>query len=117
MNQGCAPIACDYKGRQREILSPLQGDSLKVNGYSDHGFEVTENGILCEPDRIEVLADAIQKMMIDEDYRKTAQQNAVERSRFYELDHIISMWEELLKKVSIIYHSQNQPIFMANRRD
>ena len=41
MSQGCAPVACDYKGRQREILSPLQGDSLKVNGYSDHGIEVT----------------------------------------------------------------------------
>ena len=42
MSQGCAPVACDYKGRQREILSPLQGDSLKVNGYSDHGIEVTD---------------------------------------------------------------------------
>lgn len=100
MSQGCAPIACDYKGRQREILSPLQGDSLKVNGYSDHGIEVTENGILCEPDHVEALADAIQKMMIDENYRKTVQQNALERSKFYELDHIISMWEYLLNKVS-----------------
>lgn len=79
MSQGCAPIACDYKGRQREII---QNDS---------------QGLCCEPDHIEELADAIQKMMIDEDYRKTVQQNAMERSKFYNLDHIISMWEDLIK--------------------
>ena len=61
---------------------------------------MTENGILCEPDHVEALADAIQKMMIDENYRKTVQQNALERSKFYELDHIISMWEDLFKKIS-----------------
>ena len=83
MSQGCAPIACDYKGRQREII---QDDS---------------QGLCCEPDHVEELADAIQKMMIDEDYRKTAQQNAVERSKFYELDHIISMWEDLLKEIHL----------------
>ena len=83
MSQGCAPIACDYKGRQREII---QDDS---------------QGLCCEPDHVEELADAIQKMMIDEDYRKTAQQNAVERSKFSELDHIISMWEDLLKEIHL----------------
>ena len=80
MSQGCAPIACDYKGRQREII---QNDS---------------QGLCCEPDNVEELADAILKMMIDKNYRKIVQQNAVERSRFYELDHIISMWENYLKK-------------------
>ena len=89
MSQGCAPIACDYKGRQREII---QDDS---------------QGLCCEPDHVEELADAIRKMMIDEDYRKTVQQNAIERSKFYELDHIISIWEELLKKVSILCYSQS----------
>lgn len=116
MSQGCACVACDYKGRQAEILSP-SGDERQKTKDEKSGIEVTKNGILCEPDHVEDLADAIQKMMIDEDYRKTVQQNAIERSKFYELDHIISMWEELLKNVSILYHSQNQPIFMANRRD
>ena len=82
MSQGCACVACDYKGRQREII---QNDS---------------QGLCCEPDHVRELAEAIQRMMIDEDYRKTVQRNAVERSKFYELDHIISMWEDLLKKVS-----------------
>jgi len=79
MSQGCACVACDYKGRQREII---QDES---------------QGLCCEPDHVEALADAIQKMMIDEDFRKTVQQNAVERSKFYSLDHIISMWEDLIK--------------------
>ena len=83
MSQGCAPIACDYKGRQREII---QDDS---------------QGLCCKPDHVEGLADAIQKMIFDEDYRKTVQQNAVERSKFYNLDHIISMWEDLLKEICL----------------
>ena len=82
MSQGCAPIACDYKGRQREII---QDDN---------------QGLCCEPDNVEELADAIQKMIIDDDYRKKVQLNAVERSKFYELDHIVSMWEDLLNKIS-----------------
>lgn len=80
MSQGCACVACDYKGRQHEIIQ-------------------NENqGLCCEPDNVEELADAIQKMMTDIDYRENVQQNAVERSKFYRLDHIISMWESLLKK-------------------
>jgi len=99
MSQGCAPVACDYKGRQREILSPLQGDSLKVNGYSDHGIEVTENGILCEPDNVEALTSALKKMMVDEEYRKEVQRNAIERSKFYNKEHTMDRWEEYLKIV------------------
>ena len=86
MSQGCACIACDYKGRQREII---QDES---------------QGLCCEPDHIEDLAEAIQRMMIDEDYRKYVQQKAVERSKFYELDHIISMWEDLLKEIRLSHH-------------
>lgn len=83
MSQGCAPVACDYKGRQREII---QDDN---------------QGLCCEPDNVEELADAIQKMMIDDDYRKRVQLNALERSKFYNLDNIISMWESFLKKISL----------------
>ena len=99
MSQGCAPVACDYKGRQREILSPLQGDSLKVNGYSDHGIEVTENGILCEPDDMEALASALKMMMVDEEYRKEVQRNAVERSKFYNIKHTMDRWDEYIHNI------------------
>ncbi len=97
MSQGCAPIACDYKGRQREILCPEGVSSFKIH---DSRVKACENGILCDPDNVEALTEAIQKMLTDEEYRKTVQQNSVERSKFYNLDHIISMWEGLLKKIS-----------------
>jgi glycosyltransferase involved in cell wall biosynthesis len=77
----------------------LQGDSLKVNGYSDHGIEVTENGILCEPDNVEALTSALKKMMVDEEYRKEVQRNAIERSKFYNKEHTMDRWEEYLKIV------------------
>lgn len=99
MSQGCAPVACDYKGRQREILSPLQGDSLKVNGYSDHGIEVTENGILCEPDDVDALAAGLKKMIENEKYRKQVQQNAVERSKYYDMKHTMDRWESYLSNI------------------
>ena len=106
MSQGCAPVACDYKGRQKEILCPDGVSSSKFirqdssASSQDSRIEICENGIMCKPDNVEELADAIQKMIIDDDYRKTAQKQAVERSKFYRLDNIISMWEDLLKKIS-----------------
>lgn len=81
MSQGCACVACDYKGRQREII---QDDS---------------QGLCCEPDNVEELADVIQKMMTDEHYRKTVQQKAIERSKFYDMEHTMDRWEVYLKKV------------------
>lgn len=101
MSQGCAPVACDFNGRQREILSPTP--ALPHEG----GYKRAPSGILCEPDNVEELTDAIQKMIIDDDYRKTAQQQAVERSKFYRLDNIISMWEELL---NYIYNGNHKNI-------
>jgi len=99
MSQGCACVACDYKGRQREILSPLQDDSLMVNGYSDHGIEVTENGILCEPEDMEALAEAIKKMIDDNKYREGIRMNAIERSKYYSLENTIKRWEAILNIV------------------
>lgn len=81
MSQGCACIACDYKGRQREII---QDDS---------------QGLCCKPDNVKELADAIQKMMTDEHYRRTVQQEAIERSKFYDMEHTMDRWEAYLKKV------------------
>lgn len=102
MSQGCACVACDYKGRQREILSPLQGDSLKVNGYSDHGIEVTENGILCEPEDVEALAKAIKKMIEDDEYRERICKNAIERSKYYSIENTMDRWDRLLHDVDVM---------------
>ena len=88
MSQGCAPIACDFKGRQREII----GD------FSKQGVEICENGILCEPENAEKLARALEKMITDEDYRKRTQLKSVERSKYYSLDNCVNRWEKYLRE-------------------
>lgn len=95
MSQGCAPVACDFKGRQKDILCPEGVSSFKSQ---DSGIEICENGILCEPDNVEALAKALEKMIVDENYRKLSQQKSVERSKFYSLDNCIKRWEEYLVK-------------------
>ena len=81
MSQGCACIACDYKGRQREIITD---DSM---------------GLCCEPDKVEALASNIKKMIEDEEYRKSVQMNAIERSKYYSIDNIMDHWEALLTRI------------------
>lgn len=81
MSQGCACVACDYNGRQREII---QDD-----------FQ----GLCCEPEDVEALADSIKRMMENEEYRKGVQKNAIERSKFYSLENITIKWNSLLEKI------------------
>lgn len=83
MSQGCACIACDYKGRQREIIKE------------------DEMGIICAPDNVNDLAQAIQKIINDKLCRETLQKNAIKRASQYELMKIMERWEELLKTVFI----------------
>ena len=81
MSQGCACIACDYKGRQREII---QNDS---------------QGLYCETEDVEALAQALEKMIQDEEYRHQVQVNAVERSRFYDTKHTMERWDKYLNSI------------------
>lgn len=101
MSQGCACIACDYKGRQREIIAPEtseQGSMLNVQS-SNCQFEACDNGILCEPDNVEALAEAIAKMIMDVDYRECVRKNAIERSKYYSIENTMDRWESLLSQV------------------
>ena len=102
MSQGCACIACDYKGRQREIIAPLEKSeqSSKFNVQSSNcQFEAYDNGILCEPDNVEALAAGIQKMIVDDEYRESVRNNAIERSRYYSIENTIDRWEKYLKQI------------------
>ena len=98
MSQGCAPVACDYKGRQREILNPSSA-LPEGEGEPNRKIEITENGILCEPDDVKALASALKKMIEDEVYRKKVQLHAVERSKFYSMENTMNRWEEYLKNI------------------
>lgn len=78
MSQGCACIACDYNGRQREIIT-------------------NENeGVVCPPDDIETLSLALEKVIDDETYRTRISQGGLQRSIFYSVDNIITKWEQLI---------------------
>ena len=96
MSQGCAPVACDYKGRQREILNPSSA-LPEGEGEPNRKIEITENGILCEPEDVEALAMALDKMIKEKEYRRIVQKNVVERSKFYDMEHTIDRWENYLK--------------------
>ena len=84
MSQGCACIACDYKGRQQGVF----GDK--------------ENGVICPPDDVDALAKAMRKVLIDDDLRSNLQKNAVERSRDFELPKIMKEWDKIFKKMEIL---------------
>lgn len=82
MSQGCACIACDYKGRQREII---QNDS---------------QGITCPVEDIDELAKAIKKMIIDESYRQQCQKNAIDRSKYYTIPNIMKLWNNIFSTLN-----------------
>lgn len=81
MSQGCACIACDYRGRQSEIITN------------------ESEGLCIPPDNVESLAKAIEKMIVDESYRKTTQANALKRVSFYDPIKTAHRWESLINKV------------------
>ena len=111
MSQGCACIACDYKGRQREIISPTQEEGVALVSSSkfqdsnskpetrNYKVEACENGILCETDNVEELAEGIQKMITDDEYREGVRANAIERSKYYSIENTMDRWEDLLSQI------------------
>ncbi len=117
MSQGCACIACDYKGRQREIIAPLEKseqsskfflcDTTKASQRAERKvqsssckFEACDNGILCEPDNVEALAEAMAEMIMDDEYRESIRVNAIERSKYYSIENTMDRWEFLLEQVN-----------------
>ena len=127
MSQGCACIACDYKGRQKEILrsltpnpSPKGEGELPTEGSGaaepetrnskietrnsetetrNSHVELCKTGILCEPDDVDALAESMRKMMTDDQYRESVRMKAVERSKYYSLENTMDRWEYLLNQL------------------
>jgi len=76
MSQGCAPVVCDYKGRQKEIVG--------------------ESGICCEPDDVEKLSFALKQMIDDKSFRFANQKRALCQSENYSKEKIMDKWESIL---------------------
>lgn len=79
MSQGCACVACDYKGRQSEIIT-------------------NENeGFVCPPDDYIDLAKALDRVLSDDELRHKIQLGAIKRSEFYSVENTTKRWEEIFK--------------------
>jgi len=105
MSQGCACIACDYKGRQREIMEtlpgpPCLGRGAEVQNAKGDPFFETPTGILCPPEDVEALAAALKRMIGDREYREPVRQPAIERSMHYSIENTTLRWNDLLNKVN-----------------
>ena len=80
MSQGCAPVATDFKGRTKEVIS-----SEKV-------------GLICSPEDPKALAQGIENMISDEKYRNEVQKKAIERSELFSLERIVARWENFISE-------------------
>lgn len=82
MSQGCACVACDYKGRQSEIIT-------------------NENeGLVCPPDDCQALAKAIDMVLSDEEQRQRIQKGAIKRSKYFSIENTTERWEEIFKELN-----------------
>ena len=81
MSQGCACVTTDYKGRQMEIL----------------GSE--DCGMVCQPEDVDALAEALQRVIMDDELRQRLQINAIARSRYFLPANIVKRWEQLIAEV------------------
>lgn len=80
MSQGCATIACDFNGRQAEVITD------------------GENGMLCEPDNIEDLKHKISNLIEDEDLRHRLQEKAIPSTKQFIEPIVASKLEALILK-------------------
>lgn len=80
MSQGCACIACDFRGRQREIITS------------------GENGIICEPDDVANLAFCIKRLICEPDLRAKLQQNAVHNLESFSEEATASHLEDIIRQ-------------------
>ena len=81
LSQRCACIACDYFGRQSEIIE---------NGI---------NGIICNTENVEELQSAISKVLGDDLLRKQLQNNSLYNINKYNEIDIAKKWEVLINKI------------------
>lgn len=91
MSQGCACIACDYNGRQSEIITD------------------NETGLICEVGNQPMLEKKLKSLLENAELRERLQHNSIRALDRYKVDYISRLWEQLLQKcVYDMYKSSNQ---------
>ena len=78
MSQGCACVACDYKGRQKEIIID---ESM---------------GYLCDTNSPESICENLCAILNDSEHRKRIQENGIERAKQYSLNAIMNEWDKII---------------------
>lgn len=78
LSQGCACIACDYKGRQAEIIKD------------------GENGLLCHPNDEDELAKTINEIVDNDELRHYLQSNAADSVKRFDENIIVSDLESII---------------------
>lgn len=83
MSQGCACVACDYKGRQKEII------------------EDSSQGLICAANDILSLSSALDRMIEDGEYRKKCQKNSLARASYFSVHKTIERWDSIFHNIGI----------------
>ena len=86
MSQGCVCVACDYKGRQREII---RND---------------EEGLVCKADSVDDLVVAITSLISNSGQLTSMREKSIMRSKDFSLDIIMQKWEEILEPIRQKHH-------------
>ena len=81
MSQGCACIACNYKGRQAEIIN----DGV--------------DGLLCDVNAPDMLSDKMDLLITDVELKKRLQGNAITSVERFSPQEYAVKWERLLNGV------------------
>ena len=79
MSQGCACIACDYKGRQQEIITNM------------------ENGLIAEANDSNSICHILDNLLSDATLQHQLQNGAIIRAKDFELMSIMNRWNIILK--------------------
>lgn len=81
MSQGCACIACDYKGRQADIIK---------NG---------DEGLVISTGNSDIIAKSITGLIEDDSLRIKYQMAAMRRSYDYTLEKVMDKWNEVFNAI------------------
>lgn len=79
MSQGCACIACDFKGRQKEIIIS------------------EEYGMVCPADNQDALEKKLKELILNENLRRQIQLKSPEGAARFELNAIMDRWNQIFK--------------------
>lgn len=79
MSQGCACVACDYKGRQKEII------------------QNEKQGLLCNTENTFDLCCKIETLILNDSLREEMQRNSPIRAFDYNIDNIMDKWQKIVE--------------------